>query len=188
MGFFNESKCDCCVCPMQCVLEQLKSNIITIATTTDVINDVMLIDVNDFIAVTSDGNFPICNISGVDFSGVNIDIKLKPIQKSSGRCSCCEDPITNLAKSLIGQEVDIEFLPQMGQGTIVNVGEGIIDFQVFVISSCFTTRIITNSQQQAVEASSGSIFGRPFKRTHQQPKTVGNTLISAIPYPDKSTI
>ncbi|NBI28336.1 hypothetical protein [Chengkuizengella marina] len=150
MGAFDKSICDCCVCPMQCVLEQLKSNIITIATTTDIINDVMLIDVKDFIAFTSDGNFPICNISGVDFSDVNIDIKLKPIQKSTGRCSCCEDPITNLAKSLIVQEVDIEFLPETetGSGTIINVGEGIVSFGTFVISSCFTTRIIPNNQQQ----------------------------------------
>ncbi|MDP5274462.1 hypothetical protein [Chengkuizengella axinellae] len=163
MGVFDESKCNCCVCPMQCVLEQLVGNQIVIATTSGS-GGVTLFNVDNFIAFTSEGDFPICNISAVDLLDVNINIKLKPIRNNKGRCSCCEDPITNLAKTLIRQQVGIEFIPTFGAGTIVNVGEGIIDFKSFVVSSCFTTRIIPNNQQQTFEASSGSIFGRPLHK------------------------
>ncbi|NDI33603.1 hypothetical protein [Chengkuizengella sediminis] len=158
MGHFDRTICDCCVCPMQCVLEQLVGETIRVATLVGVIDNVMLLDVKSFIASTSEGELPICNISGVEFIGVDIALALKPIQKSTGKCSCCEGPITNLANSLIGQIVDIEFINFIGSGRIRDVGEGIICFQDFVISSCFTTKIIPVASSVSLSERTNSSF------------------------------
>ncbi|MDP5274466.1 hypothetical protein [Chengkuizengella axinellae] len=65
MGVFDESKCDCCVCPMQCVIEQLVGlgDVIGIATPTFVISNVTINKVKDFIVFTDIGDIPICQIS-----------------------------------------------------------------------------------------------------------------------------
>ncbi|NDI33602.1 hypothetical protein [Chengkuizengella sediminis] len=159
MGVFYESKCNCCVCPMQCVLEQLIGvDNVGIVTPTFFEDGVNINQVKDFIAFTNKGDFPICQISLVAIFDPNIPVNIKPIRKSKGECACCEDPITNLAKSLIGKFVEIEFINNEGDtfdDGIINVGEGIVvgrnidnpnrtDF----ISSCAITRITSLTQQQ----------------------------------------
>ncbi|NBI28335.1 hypothetical protein [Chengkuizengella marina] len=151
MGAFDKSICDCCVCPMQCVLEQLVGvgdvNIITPTAN----NLVIINQVKDLIAFTSNGNIPICHITATQFSQklVPDGIKLKPIKKSKGECDCCEEPITNLANSMIGEMVEIEFIspfPFPFVDEIINVGEGIVVGRFFnetdIFSSCAITRII----------------------------------------------
>ncbi|MDP5273242.1 hypothetical protein [Chengkuizengella axinellae] len=64
MGVFDESKCDCCVCPMQCVLEQLVGEEVGILTPTFV-GGTTLNQVEDFIAFTDLGGFQICKINTV---------------------------------------------------------------------------------------------------------------------------
>ncbi|MFS1513969.1 hypothetical protein VQL36_16220 [Chengkuizengella sp. SCS-71B] len=151
MGVFDESKCDCCVFPMQYVLEQLVGvddvNIITPTAN----NLVIINHVKDFIAFTSNGNIPISQVTGTQFSQNSLPdgIKLKPIKKSKLECACCEEPITNLANSMIGEMVEIEFIspflfPFIEE--IIDVGEGIIVGRFFnetdIFSSCAITRII----------------------------------------------
>ncbi|MFS1514337.1 hypothetical protein VQL36_18195 [Chengkuizengella sp. SCS-71B] len=59
MSFLDDSICKCCVCPMQCVLDQLKGEIVTISTTTGDELDLTIIDAKDFILSTFDSNFQI---------------------------------------------------------------------------------------------------------------------------------
>ncbi|NDI35451.1 hypothetical protein [Chengkuizengella sediminis] len=58
MGNFDKSICDCCVCPMQCVLEQLEGQQISrVDTPVGSQNNVLLNSVEDFIAFTDEGNY-----------------------------------------------------------------------------------------------------------------------------------
>lgn len=150
MGFFDESICDCCVCPMQYVLEQLAGKEVDIRFVSG--NPVLtnLNDVENFIAFTDQGDFPICNIVAARIEEF-ITINLIPIKKSIGECGCCEDPMTNLANSLERQTVVVEIINSgvTNELLIVDVGEGIIIFrtldattQMIAVSSCFITRII----------------------------------------------
>ncbi|MFS1512534.1 hypothetical protein VQL36_08875 [Chengkuizengella sp. SCS-71B] len=159
MGVFDESKCDCCVCPMQCVLEQLVGIPgLVILTPISTFDSVTINKVKDFIAYTNIGQLPICNITFVSISNVGnpLDIK-QPIKKSKGECACCEDPMTNLVNSMKGQLVNISFLSEGFNftETILEVGEGIVvcrfissagDIDVF--STCAITRILPANQQQ----------------------------------------
>ncbi|MFS1513382.1 hypothetical protein VQL36_13190 [Chengkuizengella sp. SCS-71B] len=152
MGHFDESICDCCVCPMQCVLEQLVGiDNIGIVTPTFADDGIIINQVKDFIAFTNRGNFPICQISSVSNDNSIIPVIKQSIKQSKGVCSCCEDPITNLAKSMIGKNVNIELISPTGVSffdEIIVVGEGIIvgrfplNFDVIeIFSSCAVTRI-----------------------------------------------
>ncbi|MFS1513964.1 hypothetical protein VQL36_16185 [Chengkuizengella sp. SCS-71B] len=155
MGVFDKSKCDCCVCPMQCVLEQLVGvQNVTIAAPTFASVGVIINQVKNFIAFTSGGDIPICQITGVATLDPTIPVNLKPIKKSNGECACCEGPIINVAKSLIGQNVEIEFI-SIGDAVIVklvDVGEGIVvgkvEDETDFFSSCAITRINPTNQQQ----------------------------------------
>ncbi|NDI34649.1 hypothetical protein [Chengkuizengella sediminis] len=165
MGHFDKSICDCCVCPMQCVLEQLAGQTIDFVTTVSS-GTTNLISVDNFIAFTSIGNIPICQFTGVAFNPALIPggLKLKLISKNKGECACCEDPITNLLISLKGQFVEIEFI-KGSVGAIVNdIGEGIIILRapeptspiLAAISSCSVTKITPMNQQQFSQMSSSS--------------------------------
>ncbi|NDI33592.1 hypothetical protein [Chengkuizengella sediminis] len=90
MGVFDKSFCDCCVCPMQCVLEQLVGvEFLFASILTPTSNQgVTINDVNDFIVFTSQGDYPICNVVAVQvvsFPGPEPSIKLKSIKKKCGR-------------------------------------------------------------------------------------------------------
>ncbi|NDI35768.1 hypothetical protein [Chengkuizengella sediminis] len=140
MGHFDRSVCNCCVCPMQCALEQLENagtEINAIITTLGAIlpsggaMSFTLTEVKDFIATTSEGiEIAICQIITVGFLTLPADFKLKPIRKDVvGECVCCEDPTTNLLASKIGQQISI---PSGGgpsgilSACIAAVGEGIV--------------------------------------------------------------
>ncbi|MDP5272666.1 hypothetical protein [Chengkuizengella axinellae] len=157
MGVFDESKCDCCVCPMQCVLEQLVNREVGIITPT--FQDVgTLNQVKDFIAFTDFGQFPISQISiAIIFDTINPINLIKSNKKNKGECACCEDPITNLAKSMIGETVDIDFIGDNFEDTrIIDVGEGIIvsifNGEIYFFSSCKVTLISPSNQQQINES------------------------------------
>ncbi|NDI34552.1 hypothetical protein [Chengkuizengella sediminis] len=164
MGVFDKSICDCCVCPMQCVFEQFIEENVNILTN---LNDTFLIEIREvknFIVSGIDlmtGNIihiPICNI--VAFAAIlTILPDLKPIQPNTkGECVCCEDPITNLANSLIGKLVRITDTDV----TILKVGEGIVigqeDSSIFIFSSCAIDAIeelpatsLTSSEEETAQ-------------------------------------
>ncbi|MFS1513408.1 hypothetical protein VQL36_13330 [Chengkuizengella sp. SCS-71B] len=159
MGIFDESICDCCVCPMQCVLKQLVGANVVMLSKQSAVSGVIE-EVKDFIVfISSDGNgqldqLPICNVTAVICTSIDrLSPKLKPISNSNkhkGECNCCERPITSLASSLTGETVDVEFIGEPldldMSITIVNVGKGILSGKVsdspILISTCAITRII----------------------------------------------
>ncbi|NDI33439.1 hypothetical protein [Chengkuizengella sediminis] len=160
MGAFDRTICDCCVCPMQCVMQKLVTRDVGIATAVSV-TPVTINSVENFIANTSQGSFPICNVTAVgSIPPFDIDLNLKPVQKDiKGKCSCCEDPATNELQQLIGKEVDLEFIGGIAPfadgnivtGKVSQVGEGIlilsdlgITFSNAAISTCQITRIELN--------------------------------------------
>ncbi|MFS1511371.1 hypothetical protein VQL36_02890 [Chengkuizengella sp. SCS-71B] len=129
MGHFAKSICDCCVCPMKCILMQLMEQQITVdflRTTFGQINISFTIDrIEDFIVFTDQGNIAICQIVALGFN-MEADIKLKPIRKNFvGECACCEDPMTNLLNSMKGQKISIPS-STITEATIADVGEGIV--------------------------------------------------------------
>ncbi|MFS1514125.1 hypothetical protein VQL36_17010 [Chengkuizengella sp. SCS-71B] len=130
---FEESICDCCACPMQCVLKQFIGE--EVAILTEIIGPlpIQITEVKNFIVSginTSPGNdpnpvhIPICNIVLVSPLSTTRIPNVKPIQKNTkGECVCCEDPITNVANALKGKEV---FITAVAQAIIEKVGEGIV--------------------------------------------------------------
>ncbi|NDI33624.1 hypothetical protein [Chengkuizengella sediminis] len=143
MGHFDESICDCCVCPMQCVLEQLVGEevAILISSLPEADLDGTLIAVNNFIATLDlEGNniqIAVNDICAVGVEGI-FDFKLKPIRKSVGECSCTEDPITNVAKSMIGESKGIAVCNILTTGVIIDVGEGIVIMSIEGMGSANT--------------------------------------------------
>ncbi|NDI36280.1 hypothetical protein [Chengkuizengella sediminis] len=139
MGKFDRTICDCCVCPMQSVMQQLVGrNDVAITTTafSDVdTSSITTIDSADnFIVETSRGSYPICNVTAVGVQGGDFNLTLKPIQlDNKGECSCCEDPTTNKLKSLIKKTVEIEYDGDgslfFETGIIEKVGEGIVTIE-----------------------------------------------------------
>ncbi|MDP5275098.1 hypothetical protein [Chengkuizengella axinellae] len=173
MGVFDESKCDCCVCPMQCVLEELEGQDVNFATTTGPPNfSITIIDVDNFIAFTSNGNIPICQFTGVVPVDPTITVNIKKqIKKSKGKCACCEDPMTNLLISLKGQSVQIEFIDGISGGIVTEIGEGIVILENnTAISTCAITRVIPFRPRQINDQSSFSGF-RQLKKDTTPPTT-----------------
>ncbi|MDP5276363.1 hypothetical protein [Chengkuizengella axinellae] len=163
MGVFDESKCDCCVCPMQCVLKELvglNAGDVGIITPTFVNDNLIINNAKYFTAFTTFGSIPISQVTLAATFDPTIPVEInKPIKKSKGECACCEDPITNLAKSQIGEIVEIEFVgPELFSSTrveIIDVQEGIVIGRNFgnpnetdFLSSCAITRITPFNQQQ----------------------------------------
>ncbi|MDP5275058.1 hypothetical protein [Chengkuizengella axinellae] len=164
MGVFDRTICDCCVCPMQCVMQQLVVNQPDVTISTPVSQVVATINsVENFIADTSVGFFAVCNVTSVSSDVLGGSTTLKPLKKDvKGECKCCEDPATNELVSLgMGALVEIEFVTQVPGdefdipliGNIANIGEGIVilenvtDGNGFTlntaISTCQITRIDT---------------------------------------------
>ncbi|MDP5275012.1 hypothetical protein [Chengkuizengella axinellae] len=159
MGKFDRTKCDCCVCPMQSVMQQLgdsNRNDVGIATPVGVDGDIMINSAEGFIARTNNGSYPICNVTAVGVGAPPFDFTVKPLKKDvKGECSCCEDPATNELNLLIGEVVDIEFVGGVAPfadgdivtGTVTKVGEGILflsdlgTLSSAAISTCQITRI-----------------------------------------------
>ncbi|MFS1511340.1 hypothetical protein VQL36_02710 [Chengkuizengella sp. SCS-71B] len=173
MGVFDEDICDCCVCPMQCVLKELVGVFVGIDTPIGSTIDTTITDVENFIVSTSDaGDIPVCQITHVESENFTNTIiarvlsALKPIRKSKGECACCEDPMTNLLKFEIGNNFNIEFISPEGPfpDRILGVGEGIvvgIDGVTFldIYSTCAITKIIPITTEQINDPD------RPSRRT-----------------------
>ncbi|NBI29359.1 hypothetical protein [Chengkuizengella marina] len=163
MGKFDRSVCDCCVCPMQCVMEQLtdREGAVAIATTS-LFNDVYVTinSADKFLAKTSEGTYPICNVTAVGIDRVrtasnpNFDLTLKPVRvDKKGECSCCEDPATEELLSKTGKKVRLEYDSAGGTfftlGIVEKVGEGIVTLMNdspgtlshLAISTCHITRV-----------------------------------------------
>ncbi|NDI35646.1 hypothetical protein [Chengkuizengella sediminis] len=175
MGGFDKSICDCCVCPMQCVLEQLIG--VEVDVDTPISGPTTTITgVKDFIMSTSDaGDIPVCQITHVEIDDPTNTIitsvlsTLKPIRISNGECACCEDPMTNLLKSEVGNNIRIEFINGSFTDELLGVGEGIVvgfDIDILdIYSTCAITRVIPETQQQINDPS------RPSRRTTSPPTT-----------------
>ncbi|NDI34693.1 hypothetical protein [Chengkuizengella sediminis] len=177
MGAFDKSICDCCVCPMQCILEDL-IGVENLNIETPVSNiPTIITGVKDFIVSTNNGEFPICQITHVCIEDPSNTITtriisaLKPKKNSRGKCACCEDPMTNLLKFKIGNTFRIELIAAQVSFTdqILGVGEGVVVgaappfLDIFL--TCSITRITPLTQQKINDPS------RTSKRTTPPPAT-----------------
>ena len=159
------SLCDCCVSPLQSVLQQLVGQTVILATIADPPNMQPLIflftitEVNDFLVTVTDGvTTYVVNISdviGVGFLPTGPTINLLPPVNSGCECDCRERPIRQLLNTLIGSTVNL-LVSNGSTATDFNVeqtGLGIVlgtlpigpatDFR-FAISTCKITAVQTN--------------------------------------------
>ncbi|NDI37177.1 hypothetical protein [Chengkuizengella sediminis] len=155
MGVFDKTICDCCVGPMQCVLEQLMGKEIIFNTFGGSLC-FPIMEVKNFIVSGEvfggqKATIPICNITTIrSLEDEQFTVNLKPIQKNiKGECVCCENPITNFTNSLPrGEEVLIRLFDQTVEGTIGDVGQGLViveeENQNVAVSSCVISFILTN--------------------------------------------
>lgn len=144
------SVCDCCVEPMQFVLQQLIGQTVTITTIADTPTPegsglppffltVQLLSVNNFLATVNKpapdpGTYVISiyDIVGVTFAnGILVTLPQPTQQPASGICACKELPLRAVftSLSLSGTPVTIRTTPGISSppGTIVTaVGEGTI--------------------------------------------------------------
>ncbi|WP_160645129.1 hypothetical protein [Chengkuizengella marina] len=132
MGAYDRSICDCCVCPMKCILEQLIGEESVFIVTDKTALTGTLLEVKDFIAFLemapdSINRYPMNQIFAVFIEG-QFDFKIKPIRKDIGECSCTEEPTTRLANNLVNETVDIIAGAAAVTGKITKVGEGIVIF------------------------------------------------------------
>jgi hypothetical protein len=111
------SLCDCCVSPLQSVLQQLVGRTVILATIADAPNVPPLFflftitKVNDFLVTVTDGASTfVVNISdviGVGFLPPGPTINLLPPVNLGCECDCRERPIRQLLDTLIGSTVNI---------------------------------------------------------------------------------
>jgi len=111
------SICDCCVTPLQSVLEQLEGQTVILATIADAPNVPPLfflytiVEVNDFLVTVTDGATTfVVNISdviGVGFLPPGPTINLLPPVDSECDCDCRERPIRQVLDTLIGSTVNL---------------------------------------------------------------------------------
>jgi hypothetical protein len=119
------SVCDCCVSPLQNVLQQLIGEMVILPTIADPPNETPILflvtinEVNDFLVTVTN---EITNITSVvsiaDLLGVAFlpgpDIELEPPVDFTGECACREIPLRQLFDTLIGSTVDI----RLSQGSV----------------------------------------------------------------------
>ncbi|MEH7455165.1 bclA protein, partial [Gottfriedia acidiceleris] len=116
-GIVEGCLCDCCVFPMEDVLQQLVGQSVILGTIADLPNQPPLfflftiISVNDFLVTVSDGvSTFVVNISdvvGVGFLPPGPTINLLPPVDSGCECDCRERPIRQLLDTLIGSTVNL---------------------------------------------------------------------------------
>lgn len=109
--------CDCCVSPLQYVLQQLVGQTVLIGTIADTPNSPPLIflftvvKVNNSLVTVSNGMTTyVVNISdviGVGFFPPGHEINLLPPVDSGCECHCRERPIRQLLNTLIGSTVNL---------------------------------------------------------------------------------
>ncbi len=109
--------CDCCVSPLQSVLQQLVGQTVILGTVADAPNVPPLFflftikEVNDFLVTVTDGattfKVNISDITGVGFLPPGPTISLLPPVNSGCECDCRERPIRQLLSTLIGSTVNL---------------------------------------------------------------------------------
>ncbi|MCP3028708.1 hypothetical protein LF822_17335 [Halobacillus sp. A5] len=109
--------CDCCVSPLQSVLQQLVGQTVILATIADAPNEPPLFflftitEVDDYLVTVTDGATSfVVNISdviGVGFLPPGPTINLLPPDDSDCECDCRERPIRELLDTLIGSTVNL---------------------------------------------------------------------------------
>ena len=109
--------CDCCVFPLQSVLQQLVGQTVILGTVADAPNVPPLFflftitEVNDFLVTVTDGvttfEVNISDITGVGFLPPGPTINLLPPVNSGCECNCRERPIRQLLDTLIGSTVNL---------------------------------------------------------------------------------
>jgi hypothetical protein len=124
------SLCDCCVSPLQSVLQQLVGQEVILATIADGPNVQPLFflftitEVNDFLVTVTDGTTTfevnISDVIGVGFLPPGPTINLFPPVNFGCECDCRERPIRQLLDTLIGSTVNL----------LVSNGSTAIDFNV----------------------------------------------------------
>ena len=155
------SLCDCCVSPLQSVLQQLVGQTVILATIADPPNHLPLfflftiIEVNDFLVTVTDGvTTYVVNISdviAVGFLPPGPTINLLPPVNSGCECDCRERPIRQLLNTLIGSTVNllvsngsiaIDFnVEQTGLGIVLGTLPINADIFRFAISTCKITAV-----------------------------------------------
>ncbi|MBE7096656.1 exosporium leader peptide-containing protein [Bacillus cereus] len=109
--------CDCCVLPMQNILQQLVGETVILGTIADAPNVPPLFflftitSVNNFLVTVTDGTTPfvvnISDVTGVGFLPPGPSITLLPPVDSGCECDCRERPIRELLDTLIGTTVNL---------------------------------------------------------------------------------
>ena len=109
--------CDCCVTPMQSVLQQLIGQTVILATIADAPNtppfffQVMITNVNDYLVTVTDGvstyAVNISDVIGVGFLPPGPTINLLPPVDSGCECDCRERPMRQLLNTLVGSTVNL---------------------------------------------------------------------------------
>lgn len=157
--------CDCCVNPMEYLLKQFEyGDAITVFTGIGYdISDVVFLGVNDGIlsvrAVEGTDNYiiniPVCKILAVSLPPEGEDIQdlvflENRCKEDKGYCKCCEAPIRNQLKALIGHFVYIISQLIVFEGNVYSVHDGIVvleDGGIYTaISTCKVDDIETINQ------------------------------------------
>jgi len=109
--------CDCCVFPLQSVLQQLVGQTVILGTVADAPNVPPLFflftitEVNDFLVTVTDGvttfEVNISDVTGVGFLPPGPTINLLSPVNSGCECNCRERPIRQLLDTLIGSTVNL---------------------------------------------------------------------------------
>lgn len=157
---------DCCVSPLQSVLQQLVGQTVILSTVADAPNVPPLfflftiIEVNDFLVTVTDGTTTfVVNISDVTGGGFLLPgptINLSPPVNSGCGCDCRERPIRQLLDTLIGSTVNllaingsiaVDFnVEQTGLGIVLGTLPIDTDTIVrFAISTCKITAVGQNN-------------------------------------------
>ncbi len=132
----NTSLCDCCVEPMQDVLEQLVGRVVRIGTTdtsSGLYPSATILDVDDFIVTIRQGSntiaLPICLVAGVQAPQVqNIQLLEPPVDEAGGECDCCERPLREFFEGISKADVDVlgTAFNNLTNVLILDTGEGIV--------------------------------------------------------------
>ncbi|ASF38921.1 hypothetical protein CEH05_07260 [Halobacillus halophilus] len=127
--------CDCCVDPMQYVLEQLIGRVVRIGTTdtsSGTYPSATILDVNDYIITIRQGAntiaLPICLVVGVQNAQVQNVLLLPPPLSNEGECDCCERPLRELFDGITTADVDAlgQAFNNLSNTQILETGEGIV--------------------------------------------------------------
>ena len=155
-----DSKCECCVTPMQHVLSQLVGETVTIGVTSDppgTLTNVTITSVSNFLVTVEQGAntfvIPICEVVGVAAPEVE-DVTLLPAPPlpRTGDCACCEAPVRAFLDANLGSTTDVTtvgfgLFNNIEDAEIVRTGEGIVILDVTpavgfaAVSICYITSL-----------------------------------------------